>query len=158
MVKGKARTGIALALACVIAVACVSHPGETAANAVRAWISEMAGATVDRGWSKLSDKAKATYEGDESAYRVDVESVRWSAVQWTIDNAFDNDGTWIVLVGVEGGWDAVPQFIRQRPLAHIYCDNGAPAGFAVGVTFEGSAETATIHPGVRTGDAAIGQC
>jgi len=120
------------------------------------WLRAVAGGTEDRGWSMLSDKAQATYSGDSAAYRREVDATDWEAFQWNIDGLYDQDGTWVVLVDVEGGWAAVPAFIRERPLAQIHCRDGGAAGFVVLVTFP--AGEPLVDPGVRTGSADAGRC
>lgn len=152
---------VLVALAVVALGGCfgtLESAGPATKAAVSQWLGAMASGASDRGWSMLSTQARNTYSNDPSAYEEETDATNWSAFRWSIADAYDNDGTWIVSVAVVGGWAAVPAFIRERPLAHLKCRDGDLIGLVVGVTFDGPGSAAVIHPLQGTGTIEAGEC
>lgn len=119
-------------------------------------MSAMAGAAEDRGWNWLSPDAHLLFDDDQRRYAREASAVDWQRVAWDIENSYDNDGTWVIEVAVDGGWESVPSFMRDSRLATIYCQDHRAAGFVVLMILED--DQAAIQPVVRPGTAERGEC
>lgn len=140
------RTIAVVAALIVATTACLPVRDE---NEVASWLDSMSQGNWDRGWSHLSEQSKEVFGNSLDAYIADVDAVDWSRFQWTIGSSFTHDGIKEVAVKVEGGWEAVPEFMRERPLVQFACGSG---GFLVYV-FE-----SRIGAGARTGSDIEGHC
>lgn len=117
------------------------------------WLRQMSSGRGDRGWSLLSQANRDTYGDDQGAYIAEVEATDWDAVQWTRISSAIDDRIATVWVQVAGGWDAVPEFMRERPLVQFGCGSG---GFVAYVSWR--AGSPTIDAGARTGSDVEGRC
>jgi hypothetical protein len=94
------------------------------------WLEAASGGAEDRGWSLLDSSSQGRYDGDRSTYIDDASAVDWDSFGYEIAGSFEDDGIWTVLVRVDGGWEAVPAFIREHQLVGIHCEDDQPVGFA----------------------------
>jgi hypothetical protein len=98
-------------------------------DAVADWLEAMSAESEDRGWGFLDPMAQDRYEGGRSAYVSDASAVAWDRFTWRIVDSVEDDGIWTVFVGVDGGWAAVPDFIRDHQLVAVHCSDGRAIGF-----------------------------
>lgn len=146
---------------CVLVAAGCGGSFEEGAATVQAWLDGMSGATADRGWSLLGQEAQATYNFDQAAYVADAASVDWDALDPSVGPGYVDDGFATVTVKINGGWNSVAAFIRNRPLGQIACGFGSDVAFVVIVSvgdLRNPLQPARIGAGARTGDAERGDC
>ncbi len=132
-----ARTGVmavgALAVLAGILVAPTLGIADLGGGSFSAWLTEVRGDDLDRGWSRLDAHTRATaYDDDRDAYLDEVMAADWSALELEepVRKWFD-DGLARMEARLISAPATVPPFLFERRIVHGVCESGEPVGIGV---------------------------
>jgi hypothetical protein len=109
----------ALLASALLLAACESElPGDpdAAARAARDFLETLSANRADEAWHALTPATReAAYLGDQDLFADELAAADWSAIEWEVGmRPVSLETTWAVYVSVEGGSEAVTQFLVHR--------------------------------------------